>query len=127
VFDGTSNQVVMRPRGQNRFLSAVDELLKKDASLVSPEAPVHTAEKAFPPAPVGAPEPAAPLLNLLGAMARALFGSAGADASSLPIRVTREEGTGEPLLALSLADREKVRAGVELLADALKGLAASLQ
>ncbi len=136
VFDGTSNQVVMRPRGQNRFLSAVDELLKKDASLVSPEAPVHIAEKAFPPAPVGPLEPAAappadqmaaPLLNLLGAMARALFGSAGADASSLPIRVTREEGTGEPLLALSLADREKVRAGVELLADALKGLAASLQ
>ena len=136
VFDGTSNQVVMRPRGQNRFLSAVDELLKKDQSLVSAEAPVHAPARVSPPAPAQAAEPpaaaaaeqmAAPVLNLLGAMARALFGSAGADASPLPIRVTREEGTGEPLLALSLADREKVRAGVEWLADALKGLATSLR
>ena len=136
VFDGTSNQVVMRPRGQNRFLSAVDELLKKDPALVSLEAPVHAPEGPSPGVPARMPEPAgaapadqaaAPLLNLLGAMGRALFGAAGADASSLPIRVTREEGTGEPLLALSLADREKVRAGVELLADALKGLAAGLR
>jgi SNF2 family DNA or RNA helicase len=139
VFDGASNQVVMRPRGQNRFLSAVDDLLKKDPSLVSPEAPVHAPEKAAPlalPAPAPAPElsaaadqVAAPLVDFLGAMARALLGSAGpsAAASPLPLRVTREEGTGQPLLALSLADREKVRAGVESLADALKGLAASLR
>ncbi len=134
VFDGTSNQVVMRPRGQNRFLSAVDELLKQDSSLVGPETPVHAPEGAPAPAPARPAEPSAvadqavaPLLNLLGAMGRALFGAAGADTSSLPIRVTREEGTGEPLLALSLADREKVRTGVELLADALKGVAASLR
>jgi hypothetical protein len=135
VFDGTSNEVVMRPRGQNRLLTAVEELLKKDQALVSPEAPVHVPGKASAPAPTPTPEPslaapadaAAPWLQLFGSLARTLLGPAGGEGSTLPVRVTREEGTGEPLLAFSLADREKVRNGVEVLAEALNQLARSLR
>ena len=136
VFDGTASQVIMRPQGQSRLLSAVDELLKKDAALVDHEAPVHTPAAAPASPPVAAAMPAAtpapeaataPVMQLLGSLAQALFGAPGGEVSPLPIRITREEGTGEPLLGISLADREKIRQGVEVLADALGQFARSLR
>ncbi len=134
VFAGLTDEVVMRPRGKNRFLTAVETLLRKDASLVSDENPVH--EPAEPTKRAGARSvtdarstkaeaaaaPAAPnWLEALGAVAR-LLGSAGdgAAAGTPPtLRVTTEAGTGTPVLALSLADRKSA-------ADAIGGLAAAL-
>ncbi|MBI1851961.1 MAG: DEAD/DEAH box helicase [Planctomycetes bacterium] len=133
VFDGISNEVVMRPKGQNRFLTAVEELLQKDRTLVPDDAPVHVPSPAAVATAVQVAEPAAPaesfggpLLQLLGTLAQAFASPAGAGGSPPALRVTKEAGTGEPLLALSLADRSKLRDTIGQLAGALAQLAKNM-
>ncbi len=138
VFDGISNEVVMRPKGQNRFLTAVEELLQKDRTLVADELPVHVPRGSLaetpalvgePNATVTAPSPtsfAEPLLQMLGTLAQAFATPSAAEGSRPALRVTKEAGTGEPILALSLADRSKLRDTFGQLASALTQLARNL-
>jgi len=141
VFAGRSDEVVMRPKGRNRFLTAVETLLQRDASLVSDENPIHDpspAKGSVPAAaenerrsPAGSTRAVATALQppnwleALGSVVRLLAGSA-AGTTSAPLRVTTEAGTGAPVLALSLSDRTAAADALGGLASALTQLAATL-